>query len=154
MEIQIHDNTGDSGVDQETIIDSLTWLCSELQLTAKTIDVIFTDDQTLKDLHKNFLNDNTFTDVMTFNLSDVPPIESEIYISIDRARENARAFNVSFQNEIMRLIIVTVLTGAVWFVVVRWTPVLRDAIDLILTTLFPAKFNYCSANNSGAGSVQ
>jgi PST family polysaccharide transporter len=56
--------------------------------------------------------------------------------------------------EIMRLIIVTVLTGAVWFVVVRWTPVLRDAIDLILTTLFPAKFNYCSANNSGAGSVQ
>ena len=105
MKIRIHDNTGGSARNQEVPTEFITWICNKLHLNVKTIDIIFTDDQTLKNLHKDFLNDDTFTDVMTFNLSETPPIESEVYISIDRARENARYFNVAFQNEIMRLLI-------------------------------------------------
>ena len=60
---------------------------------------------TLKEMHRQFLDDDSFTDVMTFNLSEIPPIESEIYISIDRARDNANQYEVSYLNEIMRLII-------------------------------------------------
>ncbi len=105
MEIQIHDNAGDSIRYRGIIKDLLFWICDELDLSAEIIDVIFTDDQSLKELHRDFLNDDTFTDVMTFNLSDSPSIDSEIYISIDRARENAEKYNVSYQNEIMRLLI-------------------------------------------------
>ena len=69
------------------------------------IDVIFTDDKSLKKMHREYLDDDTLTDVMTFNLSKSPPIESEIYISIERAHENAQNYNVTYQNELMRLLI-------------------------------------------------
>jgi len=105
MEIQIHDSAGNSSRYQEIIKRLLVWICKELDISAKAINVIFTDDQSLKELHRDYLNDDTFTDVMTFNLSDSPPIDSEIYISIDRARENSEKYSVSFQNEIMRLLI-------------------------------------------------
>jgi rRNA maturation RNase YbeY len=105
MEIRFHDNTGGSAKEEEIPTELITWICSELHLNVKTLDIIYTDDQTLKNLHKDYLNDDTYTDVITFNLGDTPPIESEVYISIDRARENAGHFNVAFQNEIMRLLI-------------------------------------------------
>ena len=89
----------------EIIKALLFWICTELDLSVNNLDIIFTDDQFLKELHKEYLNDDTLTDVMTFNLSDSPPIDSEIYISIDRARDNAHKYGVSFKNEIMRLII-------------------------------------------------
>ena len=105
MEIQIHDNAGDSSNYRKIIQKLILWICEELNLSVQMINVIFTDDQSLKQLHRDYLNDNTFTDVITFNLSDSPPIDSEIYISIDRARENAQNYNVSYQNELMRLLI-------------------------------------------------
>jgi rRNA maturation RNase YbeY len=83
----------------------IVWICRKLNLSVDSINVIFTDDQTLKKLHRDYLNDDTFTDVITFNLSDRPPIESEIYVSSDRAHENSKQYAVSYQNEIMRLLI-------------------------------------------------
>jgi len=105
MEIQIHDSVGDSSNHRKIIKNLIRWICKELDLSIQMINVIFTDDHSLKKMHQEYLDDDTFTDVMTFNLSDSPPIESEIYISIDRAHENAQKFNVTYQSELMRLLI-------------------------------------------------
>ena len=105
MEIQIHDNAGDSGRLRDLIKELLLWICNELKISVNLLTIIFTDDDFLKNLHRDYLQDDTFTDVMTFILSDAPPIESEIYIRVDRARLNAAAYDVSYHNEIMRLLI-------------------------------------------------
>lgn len=67
--------------------------------------IIFVDDEHLRSLHRDFLNDDTYTDVMTFNLGNEQAIEGEIYISVDRARAHAREFRVPTEEELARLII-------------------------------------------------
>lgn len=69
------------------------------------LNIVFVDDEYLKSLHRQFLNDDTYTDVMTFNLSETGAIDGEIYISADRAKENAQKYQVSFADEIARLVI-------------------------------------------------
>lgn len=72
----------------------------------KEVVFIFCDDNYLKKLNVEFLNHNTFTDILTFSMSDHGrPIVSEIYISIDRVKENAVLFGVPFSNELSRVMI-------------------------------------------------
>ena len=72
----------------------------------KTITYIFCDDEYLKKLNVEFLGHDTYTDILTFSLSDkTKPVIAEIYISIDRVRENASIFQVSFEDELRRVMI-------------------------------------------------
>ena len=69
------------------------------------MEIIFTDDEKLREMHEKFLDDKDYTDVMTFNLGTEDVIEGEIFISSDRAQENALRYDVSLEVEICRLII-------------------------------------------------
>lgn len=75
------------------------------KIVAKEINIIFVTDDYLKSLHNDYLQDNSYTDVMTFNLSDNQSIEGEIYIAPDRAGIYARQFQIAPEIEIARLII-------------------------------------------------
>ena len=69
------------------------------------IDFIFCNDEYLLHLNKKFLSHKTYTDVLTFNYSEKKKsIIAEIYCSIDRIKENARVFKVSFEQELNRVI--------------------------------------------------
>ena len=69
------------------------------------VNYIFCSDKYLLDINRQYLQHDFFTDIITFNLADKGgPILGEIYISIDRVRENARDHSVSFQQEIHRVI--------------------------------------------------
>lgn len=83
----------------------VTHVLRDEKLAASEISVILIDDEYLRKLHRDFLNDDTFTDVMTFNLGGEDDIEGEIYISVDRAKRYAMEFNVLPEEEIARLII-------------------------------------------------
>ena len=77
------------------------------QLPVDEINIILTGDAYLRTLHRDFLKDDTFTDVITFDLSDPGAKETsgEIYISADRANIHAAEFAVPLRQEIARLII-------------------------------------------------
>ena len=74
------------------------------------VDFIFCTDQFLLDLNRQHLNHNTYTDIITFDLS-LPGQKAiaEIYISVERVRENAKLFNTGFAMELHRVIIHGVL---------------------------------------------
>jgi probable rRNA maturation factor len=66
---------------------------------------IFCSDKYLLEINRQYLNHDDYTDIITFNLSDSPaPVSGEIYISVDRVKDNARKFNTSFRQELHRVI--------------------------------------------------
>lgn len=72
----------------------------------KNVAYIFCSDAFLLTLNQKYLDHDTLTDIITFSLSETPlPIISEIYISVERVRENAKDLNVSFENEMHRVMI-------------------------------------------------
>lgn len=74
------------------------------------LNYILTNDEILVQLNKEYLRHFTLTDIITFDLSeDEGFLTGDIYISVDRARENAKKFKDSLNNEIKRLMIHGVL---------------------------------------------
>jgi rRNA maturation RNase YbeY len=78
--------------------------------TIQGINYIFCSDSYLLTLNEDFLNHKTLTDIITFdNSEDRSSLEGEIYISIDRVKENAVKYQVPFQDELNRVMIHGVL---------------------------------------------
>ena len=66
--------------------------------------VIFLDDETLLLMNKEFLNHDYYTDIITFPIEEAEnTLEAELYISIDRVRDNAQKESESFSNELLRV---------------------------------------------------
>jgi probable rRNA maturation factor len=75
-----------------------------------SLNVIFCSDVYLSEINQQYLKHDTFTDIITFDLSSTQDdIEGEIYISIDRVIENALLFGSDFDTELCRVIIHGVL---------------------------------------------
>jgi len=69
------------------------------------LSIIFCSDNYLLSINESYLNHSDYTDVISFELSDSPDlIEGEIYISIDRVKENARIFKMAYNEELHRVI--------------------------------------------------
>ena len=68
------------------------------------IVVILLDDEELLRMNQEFLNHDYYTDVITFPL-EADPLEGEIYISLDRAREQGKERSIGLYEEVSRLVI-------------------------------------------------
>lgn len=83
-----------------------TWLNQIIlkqQKKAGEINYVFTSDAELLKYNQNYLNHNTLTDIITFDNSEWPLIAGDIIISIERVKENAQKFGVTFDNELQRV---------------------------------------------------
>lgn len=84
------------------------WLISVALSEGKAIDelnYIFCSDEALLQINIDFLQHDTLTDIITFdNSTEKNNILGEIYISIDRVKENALVFSTSFDNELRRVL--------------------------------------------------
>jgi probable rRNA maturation factor len=74
------------------------------KLTLQRIDYIFCSDEYLLEINRQFLNHDYYTDIITFNLSESKEITGEVYISLDRVKENAGLLNVAFLDELVRVV--------------------------------------------------
>ena len=73
------------------------------------LGVIFCDDNYLKKINVKYLNHDFFTDVISFDYSENKIIKGDVFVSVDRVKENASRFGVSFNDELFRVIIHGVL---------------------------------------------
>jgi probable rRNA maturation factor len=83
------------------------WICKIVQnesFELVDLNYIFCDDAYLISMNEQFLQHDTLTDVITFdNSEESSKIYGEIYISIDRIRENASIFKTEFVTELKRV---------------------------------------------------
>lgn len=88
-----------------------TWLKNYIQSIFKkegkkvlSINYIFCTDKALLEINRQFLSHDFYTDIITFDLSDANEVQAEIYISVDRVKDNATQLGVSFKSELHRVI--------------------------------------------------
>jgi len=105
----VEDNL-DFSLQKETKVKS--WIKKAIKQEGKTagnISCFFCTDDYLIKVNRQFLNHDFYTDIITFDYSENKKIEGEIFISIERVKENAKTFKQAFQKELMRTIIHGVL---------------------------------------------
>jgi probable rRNA maturation factor len=69
------------------------------------LNFIFCSDKYLHDLNKKYLHHDTFTDIITFDYSEtLNNISGDIYISIDRVKDNSVKYKCDFSKELYRVI--------------------------------------------------
>ncbi|GAC1584936.1 MAG: rRNA maturation RNase YbeY [Ginsengibacter sp.] len=72
----------------------------------KELSIVFCSDEYLLNLNKSHLNHDYYTDILTFDLSDsLTEISGELYISVERVRDNASQMSILLLKELLRVII-------------------------------------------------
>ncbi|MEE1021215.1 MAG: rRNA maturation RNase YbeY [Bacteroidales bacterium] len=69
------------------------------------IAYIFCSDEQLLEINKEFLNHDYYTDIITFDYSEIDVVSGDMFISIDRIKDNAKILGVAYQEELHRVII-------------------------------------------------
>jgi rRNA maturation RNase YbeY len=89
-----------------------SWIEGVLNKESRLLEELvfnFCSDESLLKINKEFLKHDTLTDVITFDYSTSKAVSGEVFISVDRVRENAKEFDQDFNDEIRRVIIHGVL---------------------------------------------
>ncbi len=84
------------------------WLSSVIQSENKSegeINYIFCDDEYLHKINVEYLAHDDLTDIISFDYSVGNELHGDIFISIERVKDNAQDFNVSFEEELKRVIV-------------------------------------------------
>ncbi len=87
---------------QDKYIEWLISIAESHNNSISSLNYIFCSDDYLLDINKTYLNHDTYTDIITFPYS-YTPVESDIYISIDRIKENATLYKVKLEHELKRV---------------------------------------------------
>jgi probable rRNA maturation factor len=82
----------------------IEFLFKKEETILKELHCIFCSDSFLVKMNKKYLNHDSYTDILTFDLSESHGSVGEIYISIDRLKKNAKKFRCSYSDELFRLI--------------------------------------------------
>ena len=89
---------------EQVLISWISDISNKESVSIEMLSYVFCSDESLLKINQNYLNHDTYTDIITFDLSDTEAIEGEIYISLHRVKENANAFKVAFEEELCRVI--------------------------------------------------
>jgi probable rRNA maturation factor len=80
-------------------------LNSLLLLNLDYLNIILLTDEKLLEINQKYLNHNYYTDIITFDLRDEWSNEASLYLSVERIKDNAQKVKVSFEQELMRILI-------------------------------------------------
>jgi probable rRNA maturation factor len=95
-----------------------SWLSQCIQNNNKSlgeINYIFCSDEYLLEVNKKHLNHDYYTDIITFDNSfEEDEINADIFVSIDRVKDNAKTLRQSFENELHRVLVHGILHLLGW----------------------------------------
>lgn len=94
---------------EQKLIDWINSTIQQEEKSATEITYVFCSDEFLYQMNLDYLNHDTYTDIITFDYTENSFVSGDIFISIDRVKENAIKFNTTFLNELSRVIIHGVL---------------------------------------------
>ena len=100
----------DFALDNET--DFANWLSEVISSELKNegeINYIFCVDDYLLEINQQYLDHDTLTDIISIDYSVGNELHGDIFISVERVRDNATDFNVSFEEELKRVMVHGVL---------------------------------------------
>lgn len=88
------------------------WIKNIIELEKKKqgqLNFVFTNDEEILKTNIQYLNHNTYTDIITFDYCEDKFINGDIVISVERVTENAEKFKIDFEEELKRVLIHGVL---------------------------------------------
>jgi rRNA maturation RNase YbeY len=88
------------------------WLKKVIRSEDKELDTlsyIFYNDEQLRAINKEYLHHDEYTDIITFNYNTTESIAGDIFISVERVKENALKYNTLLEEEIRRVMVHGVL---------------------------------------------
>ena len=90
---------------RKALKEFISLLCKKENRTIDEINIVFCSDEYLLQINQQFLDHDTYTDIISFDYTEKNgPLNGEIYISIDRVKDNALQLGSSFKQEIHRVI--------------------------------------------------
>jgi rRNA maturation RNase YbeY len=101
--IDFHYETDFSISGESKFADWISRIVTSEGETFSQLDFIFCDDEYLLKINQDFLDHDTYTDIITFPYGDLNGIAGDIFISVERVKENATVFEVDFDLELKRV---------------------------------------------------
>ena len=105
MAITFHNEGVSPSVNTNRISSWLSSCIDDLGYNLGELSIIFCSDDYLIDMNKRHLNHDYYTDIITFNYNVEKKLNGDLFISVDRVKDNASAFNENFKMELFRVII-------------------------------------------------
>ncbi len=93
----------------ESIASWIKQIITQEAKQLQQLSFIFCNDEYLHKINVEYLDHDTYTDIITFPYAEPPLIKGDLFISIERVKENATKLNVPFEQELFRVIIHGVL---------------------------------------------
>ena len=94
---------------EEAIAAWLTNVITSENKKEGEINYIFCDDEYLHKINLEYLNHDTLTDIISFDYTMGNELSGDIFVSIERVKDNAKDFNVAFDEELKRVLVHGVL---------------------------------------------
>jgi len=101
--IEFHYETDFKIENEKKFTDWLTRVINSEEATIGQLDYVFCTDEYLLDLNQKYLSHDTYTDIITFEYSAGRSLSGDIFISVDRVRDNAEILKVEFDEELLRV---------------------------------------------------
>jgi probable rRNA maturation factor len=92
------------GIDKKSIQKQIIFLIQNEGKIPGEISVIFCTDDYLLEINKQYLQHDYYTDILTFDYSEGYVVSGDLFISIDRIKDNAAQFNRLFREELYRVV--------------------------------------------------
>ena len=96
-------------LDPEFFVSWLSKVCSKEGKELTELSLVFCSDDYLLEVNKKFLNHDYYTDIITFDYIEGVNVSGDLLISVDRVRDNANKEEVSFNQELNRVVVHGVL---------------------------------------------
>lgn len=103
--IEFHSENGFDLPNENQICDWMIATAKEESKHIGALNYIFCDDEYLHKINVEFLDHDTYTDIITFDYCVGDEVIGDIYVSIERVKENAKEYSDSFEEELHRVLI-------------------------------------------------